>query len=60
MQPLTAHVVPASVQIEAEKLSEPGSEMGVAMGVNRKRADRGDTLTDDAFKRGADLAAQQR
>ncbi len=28
--------------------------------VNRKRADRGDTLTDDALKRGADLAAQQR
>jgi hypothetical protein len=52
--------VPASVQIKAEKLGEPGSEMGVAVRVNRKRADRGDTLTYDAFKRGADLAAQQR
>jgi hypothetical protein len=31
MQPLTAHVVPASVQIKAEKLGEAGSEMGVYM-----------------------------
>jgi 3-keto-L-gulonate-6-phosphate decarboxylase len=32
----------------------------MTVGIDRKRADRGNTLTDDAFKRGADLAAQQR
>jgi hypothetical protein len=34
--------------------------MGVAVGINCQRADRGNTLTHDAFKRGAHLAAQQR
>jgi hypothetical protein len=32
----------------------------MAVSVNRKRADWRNTLTHDAFKRGADLAAQQR
>jgi hypothetical protein len=32
----------------------------MTVGVNRKRADRRDTLTDDAFKCGANLAAQER
>ncbi len=59
MQPLTAHVVPASVQIKAEKLGEPRSEMGVAVGVNRKRADWGDTLTYDTFDRCADMPTQE-
>jgi len=60
MQPLTAHVVPARVQVKPKKLGETGTEMGVPVGVNSERANRADTLPHDAFKRGADLAVQQR
>ncbi len=56
---MATHVVPASIQIEAEKLREPGAEMGMAVGVDRECADRGDPLTYDALDRGTDLAAHQ-
>ena len=49
MQPLTKYVVPASVEIKAETLGKPGSEMDV-VSIYRKRSDRGNTLTDDTFK----------
>ncbi len=56
MQPLTAHVVPASVQIKSEELRLTRPEMRVAVGVHRKRTDGRDALAHDPFDGGADLA----